>query len=199
MSHEQSETIFDPETGKWVNVYGEKTPKAGRPIPGSGMFDSVEEAVEAARRRSKSFDHGHDVPRNPAPPRGSGGVRGAAPDDYKYGRLRQNLPPDHPWHAMLGPLEHREFVRDAVKRDGMLAPALAVATPAYTVGKLAARVPDDAVAALPFPLVPLVAAGREAARQAGLHLTRSPPSMDEVFAGFEGLFSGVRDRYRSGI
>lgn len=56
MAHEQSETIQDPKTGKWINVYGRGTKKAGERLPDSGEYDSVDEAVTAAKERSKSHD-----------------------------------------------------------------------------------------------------------------------------------------------
>lgn len=54
--HEQSETV--EKDGKWVNVYGSKTPNAGKPLPKRYDFEqddyrTVEEAVSAARRRSE--------------------------------------------------------------------------------------------------------------------------------------------------
>jgi len=49
--HEQSETIQRLD-GKWVNVYGKKTPKAGQQLPDSQVHETVEEAVDAARMRS---------------------------------------------------------------------------------------------------------------------------------------------------
>lgn len=58
MAHEVSETIQDPDSGKWVNVYGKGTRKAGQRLPeddsgeGHGEYDSVEEAVDAAKKRS---------------------------------------------------------------------------------------------------------------------------------------------------
>ena len=58
MSHEQSETI-QLKNGKWVNVYGAKTKKAGQQLPGETEYDTVDEAVSAAKKRSKSFDKIH--------------------------------------------------------------------------------------------------------------------------------------------
>jgi hypothetical protein len=49
--HEQSETI-QRKDGKWVNVYGRRTPKAGQQLPGTGAYATVEEAVKAAKARS---------------------------------------------------------------------------------------------------------------------------------------------------
>jgi len=59
MSHEQSETVQD-HSGKWINIYGKKTTRAGQRLPNTPSYDTVEEAVKAARERSKSFDsQGH--------------------------------------------------------------------------------------------------------------------------------------------
>lgn len=54
--HEQSETILD-KLGRWINVYGRNTPQAGQPLPPQHDFEresygTVEEAVDAAKRRS---------------------------------------------------------------------------------------------------------------------------------------------------
>ena len=54
MSHEQSETVQLPN-GKWVNVYGKNTPMAGRRLPGAPEYDSVDEAVSAAKKRSEDY------------------------------------------------------------------------------------------------------------------------------------------------
>ena len=52
--HEESETVQDEQTGKWVNVYGRNIKgKAGQRLPESGEYDTVEEAEEAARQRSE--------------------------------------------------------------------------------------------------------------------------------------------------
>jgi hypothetical protein len=50
--HEQSETVQRPD-GKWINVYGEKTKNAGKQLPGTPAYNTVEEAVEAAKKRSE--------------------------------------------------------------------------------------------------------------------------------------------------
>lgn len=55
MSHEQSETI-QRQDGKWINVYGRNLPRAGQPLPGSGEYSSMDEAVTAAKERSASFN-----------------------------------------------------------------------------------------------------------------------------------------------
>lgn len=59
MSHEVSETIRN-EFGKWVNVYGRKTKKAGLPLPlmyefERSEYDTEPEASAAADLRSKRF------------------------------------------------------------------------------------------------------------------------------------------------
>lgn len=59
MSHEQSESIQRPD-GKWINVYGRALPKAGQQLPGTPTYDTVDDAVSAAKARSASFDESHD-------------------------------------------------------------------------------------------------------------------------------------------
>jgi hypothetical protein len=54
--HEQSETIQD-KLGRWINVFGRGTPQAGTPLPKKydwerPYYKTVEEAVEAAKKRS---------------------------------------------------------------------------------------------------------------------------------------------------
>jgi hypothetical protein len=66
MSHEQSETV--QKNGRWVNVYGRKTKKAGQPLPvqpGYGersSYSSVEDAAGMAALRSAlhGFEQPHD-------------------------------------------------------------------------------------------------------------------------------------------
>ena len=50
--HEQSETV-QLSNGKWTNVYGRKTKKAGERLPREVEYDSVEDAVKAAVKRSE--------------------------------------------------------------------------------------------------------------------------------------------------
>lgn len=52
MAHEQSETV-QLANGKWTNVYGRDTSKAGEKLPDEREYDSVEEAVRMAQRRSR--------------------------------------------------------------------------------------------------------------------------------------------------
>lgn len=59
--HEQSETIQLPN-GKWVNVYGAGTKKAGTILPGEKEYDTVEEAVARAKQRSAEADDDHKHP-----------------------------------------------------------------------------------------------------------------------------------------
>lgn len=54
MSHEQSETI-QLSNGRWTNVYGRNTKKAGQRLPGEREYDTVEESVSAAKKRSKEY------------------------------------------------------------------------------------------------------------------------------------------------
>jgi hypothetical protein len=106
--------------------------------------------------------------------------------------LRQKMSRNDPMHAVAGPLEHREFVRDLVGNEGMLAGAsMAAATPAYTARKYV----DEKFAengALGNPLLYLLYAKAKANGMLGR--PRSPASWDEIFAGYEGLFSGLKDR-----
>ena len=62
MAHEQSETIQNAR-GKWINVYGKKVKKDLQILPRSGEYDTLEEAVDAAKKRSKSFDLRHKMTR----------------------------------------------------------------------------------------------------------------------------------------
>lgn len=63
MAHEQSETVQAP-SGKWVNVYGRDTAKKGKRLPqdatgvGHEEYETVEQAVDAAKRRSKQHGVG---------------------------------------------------------------------------------------------------------------------------------------------
>jgi hypothetical protein len=66
--------------------------------------------------------------------------------------------------AVLGPAEHRAYAREAVREKPSNALGLAVATPAYTLAKL-----FGAVGA------------------------RSPASLGEVLAGYQGIGQGLKD------
>ena len=64
--HEQSETVQN-DAGKWINVYGANTAKAGKPLPKhfgfeKDEYDTVTEAEDAARRRSQAFGKGYSSP-----------------------------------------------------------------------------------------------------------------------------------------
>ena len=63
MAHEQSETVQD-KLGRWINVFGSKTPSAGKPLPKKYEFEresyeTVEAAVAAAKRRSEAEGKTH--------------------------------------------------------------------------------------------------------------------------------------------
>ena len=71
--HEQSETIQRAD-GKWVNVYGRATGQAGQPLPPRfpyerDAYDTVEEAVAAASRRSQDEGRLSPPPIMPQGPR----------------------------------------------------------------------------------------------------------------------------------
>lgn len=88
-------------------------------------------------------------------------------DPYYYSRLRDSLHPNDPLHAVVGPLEHREFAREAVSRNPILAAPIAAGIPLWTLLK-----------------------------KLGMLNTRSPASTDEMFAGYEGMLSGLGDYFR---
>src|SRR6267378_1623223 len=60
MAHEESETI--EENGKWTNIYGQRTPHAGKKLPllfhyEKPYYDTEQEAVNAAKRRSNDWHY----------------------------------------------------------------------------------------------------------------------------------------------
>ena len=56
--HEQSETVG--RDGKFYNVYGANTPKAGQVLPGEPAYNTLKEAVTAAENRSEQYGHTHN-------------------------------------------------------------------------------------------------------------------------------------------
>lgn len=90
-------------------------------------------------------------------------------DPYFYGRMRAAMPVNDPMHAVLAPLEHREFVRETVGRRPAMAVPMAGAIPVYSLLKLLRMLPRAP--------------------------HTSPASIDEVFAGYEGLFGGLHDAF----
>ena len=61
MSHEKSETVQDPESGWWVNVYGKGTKKAGERLPedpsgyGHREYYNMSDAADEAQLRSEAY------------------------------------------------------------------------------------------------------------------------------------------------
>lgn len=112
-------------------------------------------------------------------------------DPYYYKRLRDSLSRDDPRHAALGPLEHRDFVRETVAQGNpLMALALAAGTPAYTALKYVAQNPSIA-SAMPRGIGPgMLSLANSIAGRA-----RSPASIDEMLAAYQGLFSGIKDKY----
>lgn len=53
MTHEQSETI-QQDDGRWINVYGKGTKFAGQQLPNTISYNTQEEAVKSAEKRSKN-------------------------------------------------------------------------------------------------------------------------------------------------
>lgn len=67
--HEQSETIQD-KAGRWLNVFGKNTMSGGKPIKKKydfekDTYDTVDEAVAAAKKRSE--EEGKDLQRSRKP------------------------------------------------------------------------------------------------------------------------------------
>lgn len=88
-------------------------------------------------------------------------------DPYYYGRMRANMALTDPTHAIVAPLEHREFVREIVGRNPGMAVPMAGAIPVYTLLKRLGLLPKAP--------------------------NTSPASLDEIFAGYEGMLGGLRD------
>ena len=107
--HEESETIQRPD-GSWINIYGRKTPQAGQPLPKKYEFErdsysSVEEAVDAAKRRSEEEGRHEPVP------------DGSWYLDPKQGvpfRAATNPEPDRAWRLAF----NAEQLHDAWSRRG---------------------------------------------------------------------------------
>lgn len=90
-----------------------------------------------------------------------------AGDPYFYYNLRNQLPRNDPRQAALGPLEHEQFVQEAVQQNPLMAlPMGLVGIPGYTLGKAAGMIQG----------------------------TRSPASLDELLAGYRGLWTGLAGR-----
>jgi hypothetical protein len=95
--------------------------------------------------------------------------------------------PTDPMHAIAAPLEHREFVQEVVGRDPRMAVPMTGAIPAYSWLKWLAQRPITSPAFAPFIL-----GARQAVPQAP---NTSPATLDEIFAGYEGLLGGLRNRW----
>lgn len=84
--------------------------------------------------------------------------------------MRYGMPETDPWHSIIAPLEHREFAREVVKRNPWMAAPLAAGVPLYSLLKAAGLLPKAQ--------------------------NTTPASMDQVFAGYEGLGMGLSDFMR---
>ena len=98
-----------------------------------------------------------------APARG-GMLSSPETDPYYYYKLRQTLPPDSPLHAVYGPLEHGQAMREQVSRDPWSAPLFAGAIPVYS-----------------------------GLKALGLTDARSPASMEEMSEAYKGVGRGMLD------
>lgn len=111
-------------------------------------------------------------------------MAGMLPEDdlYAYWRMRDKLPRDDPRHAVYGPMEHRQFTREAVERNPLMAVPLGMFTPIYTAGKALDKVARDR--GIPRPEWWKNVVGN----------SRSPASMDEIWAGYHGITEGMLNR-----
>lgn len=81
-----------------------------------------------------------------------------------YYAMRAQYPRGDYMQGILGPMEHAQFAQQWTQDNPYIAaPSLLFAIPAYY-----------------------------AAKKMGLTNSRSPASIDEIFAGYEGLLSGLR-------
>lgn len=89
------------------------------------------------------------------------------PDPYYWAKMRHGMLPIDPMHAIVAPLEHREAAREMVGENPLMAAPLAAGIPLWSLVKLLGLAPKGP--------------------------NSSPASLDEIFAGYEGLFSGLMD------
>lgn len=80
--------------------------------------------------------------------------------------LRNRYPGDAMMQSLLAPLEHRAYARELWKVDPVQAAAMVGAIPAYQGAKALHLTPSDE--------------------------SSTPASLDELFAGFQGLIEGLR-------
>jgi len=78
--HEQSETV--ERDGKFFNVYGAATPGAGKVLPGEPAYNTLKEAVTAAKNRSERYGREHN-------PEGNNMVAPSQSDDVKAAQYRK--------------------------------------------------------------------------------------------------------------
>lgn len=79
-------------------------------------------------------------------------------------QLRDSVPNNSPLQAQLAPYEHRAFARELTQDNPFMAVPLAVATPAYQLGKLIS--PSNLGA-------------------------RTPPSLEELIQAYKGIGEGL--------
>lgn len=87
------------------------------------------------------------------------------PGLYSAYLQRLSLPPGDPRHAELGPEEHRQFMQELAESNPLQALAVSALIPLYTAGK--------AVGAIK---------------------ARSPASVAEMSAGYQGMFAGFHQQ-----
>ena len=97
---------------------------------------------------------------------------------------------------VLAPLEHRAFTKGLVSENPLMAIPMAVATPAYTAGKVIAKGPTaPGPAGIPYNMI------RELTRskKLGLQNTRSPASVEEMKQGYIGILEGLLSKLGGGV
>ena len=100
--------------------------------------------------------------------------------NLKVGTDRMALNRRSPEDIAFSANEHRAFARDAVNNNLFMAPALAIATPAYAAAKLAKE--HSTVA-------------KDFLNYTGLvNEDATPPSMDQIMSAWGGIASGLGDR-----
>lgn len=172
--------------GRWAHVYGAQDVNAGKRVPGTPSYASAEEAVAAMRMHATQGEPGPQLPDTPYDKY----LLDTDPDPYQYGRQRAGMLPMDAMHAIVGPLEHKEAAREVVGQNPMMAAPMAAGIPAYTGAKYVDKKFGEN-GLIGNPLLYLLYSLAKAT--GAIPSPRSPASVDEVFAGYEGLFSGLGD------
>lgn len=167
MEYGHHEVAQLPDDAGWIHVYGKGSMHAGKPVPGLPVYTTAEEAVAALR--DHALRPGEERSQDTSVARYLLDAEPGMFDPYLNKRLRDTYPRKDYMQGILGPREHSDFARETVGRNPMMAAPLALAIPGYTAAKAVGLMPQ----------------------------ARSPASLDEIFAAYEGLFSGLKDNVKS--